>query len=144
MLCLHCFRQSHLQHFESPCLVSLLRTHNYTTEPGYQVILALLWIKIYLVPSKFVGLTYFAITPYMNGVLGLDSALLRLYWDAKPGLMRWICYDACPWCRIDRSTRWPTVHCATTVPRMPPHIYANPPSVLSHVKGVDQIQPREN
>ena len=33
----------------------------------------------------------------------------------QPGLMRWIYYESCPWCRIDRSTCWPAVQCATTV-----------------------------
>ena len=38
----------------------------------------------------------------------------------QPGRMRWIFYEPCPWCRIDRSTCWPAVQRATTVPRMPP------------------------
>ena len=30
------------------------------------------------------------------------------------------CYESCSWGRIDRSTCWPVVQRATTVPRMPP------------------------
>ena len=30
------------------------------------------------------------------------------------------CYESCLWCRIDRSTCWPVVQCATIVPWMPP------------------------
>ena len=39
---------------------------------------------------------------WMNGVLGNDSALLRLYW-AEDNLGQWdeFCYESCPWCRID-------------------------------------------
>ena len=59
----------------------------------------------------------------MNGVLGHDSALLRLYW-AGDNLGKWdeFCHESCPWHRIDRSTCWPAVLCATTVPQMPPLI----------------------
>ena len=45
-------------------------------------------------------------------VLGHNSACPRLYWDEF-----W--HESCPWCRIDRSTCWPAVQRATTVPRMP-------------------------
>ena len=38
----------------------------------------------------------------------------------KYGIMRWICYESCPRCRINRSTCWPVVQHATTVLRMPP------------------------
>ena len=43
----------------------------------------------------------------------------------QPGLMRLICYESCPWCRIDGSTCtcWPAVHRATTVLRMPPNMW---------------------
>ena len=51
----------------------------------------------------------------MIGVLGHDSALLRLYW-ARDNLGEWdeFCYESCPWPRINRSTCWPAVqHCTT-------------------------------
>ena len=49
------------------------------------------------------------------------SALLRLYW-AWDNLGQWdeFCYEPCQWHKIDRSTCWPAVQRATTVPRMPP------------------------
>ena len=56
----------------------------------------------------------------MNGVLGHNSALVRLYW-AGDNLSKCdeFCYESCPWCRIDRSACWPAFQRATTVPRMP-------------------------
>ena len=58
----------------------------------------------------------------MIGVLGHDSAMLRLYW-AGDNLGEWdeFCYESWPWCRIDRSTFWPAVQRATTVKRIPPN-----------------------
>ena len=58
---------------------------------------------------------------WMIGVLGHDSALLRLDW-AGDNLCEWdeFCYESCTWHRIDRSACWPVVQRATTVPRMPP------------------------
>ena len=60
----------------------------------------------------------------MNGVLGHDSTLVRLYW-AGTNLGEWdkLCYESRPWCRVDRSTCWPAVQHATTVPRMPPKLF---------------------
>ena len=55
---------------------------------------------------------------------GHDSALLiRIYW-AGDNLCEWdeFCYESCNWRRIDRSTCWPAVLRATTVPRMLPHM----------------------
>ena len=58
---------------------------------------------------------------WLIGVLGHDSALLRLYWAGDNlGECDEICYEPCPWHRIDRSTCWLAVQRATTVPRMPP------------------------
>ena len=37
----------------------------------------------------------------------------------QPGLMGWISLWIMPWCSINRSTCWPAVQCATTVPWMP-------------------------
>ena len=61
--------------------------------------------------------------PGMNGVIGHDSALIRLYW-AGDNLGEWdeSCYEACPWCRINRSICWPAVQRTTTVPRTPLYI----------------------
>ena len=54
----------------------------------------------------------------MNGVLGQDSALLRLYWaEDNLGECDEFCYES--WRSIDRSTCWPAVQHATTVSRMP-------------------------
>ena len=48
---------------------------------------------------------------------------VRLNW-AGDNLGEWheFCYEPCPWYRIDRSTCWPAVQRATTVPRMPPRV----------------------
>ena len=56
----------------------------------------------------------------LNGVLGHDSVLARLY-CAGDNLGSWdeFCYASCPSCRIDLSTCWPVAQRATTVPRMP-------------------------
>ena len=61
---------------------------------------------------------------WMIGVLGHDSALCRLYW-AGDNQCDWdeFYYESCPWRKIDRSTCWPAVQRATTVPRMPVRWY---------------------
>ena len=56
---------------------------------------------------------------WMIGVLGHDSAPLYCAGD-NLGEYDEFCYESCPWCRIDRSTFWPAVQRATTVPRTPP------------------------
>ena len=63
---------------------------------------------------------WYRLSEWMKGVLGHDSALLKLYW-AGDNQGEWddFCYESCPWSRIDRSTCWSAVQCATTVPRMP-------------------------
>ena len=46
---------------------------------------------------------------------------VRLYWTGDdPGEWDEFCYEACHWRKIDRSTCWPGVQRATTVPRMSP------------------------
>ena len=57
----------------------------------------------------------------MNGVLGHDSAPLRLYWVGDNlGECAEFCYESCHWHRIDRSAYWPAVQRDTTEPRMLP------------------------
>ena len=57
---------------------------------------------------------------WMIGVLGHDSALLRLNW-AGDNLGEWdeCCYESCLWRRSVRSTCWPVAQRASTIPRMP-------------------------
>ena len=41
----------------------------------------------------------------MEGVLGHESALARLYWGGDNlGKQDEFCYESRPWCRIDRRT----------------------------------------
>ena len=74
--------------------------------------------------TSFTIYGYFVCTyEWMNDCrLGQDSALLRLYW-AGNNLGEWdkFCYKSCLWHRIDRSTCWPAVQRATTLPRIPPY-----------------------
>ena len=53
---------------------------------------------------------------YMNGVLGHDSALVRLYWTRD--ILGWrdeFCYESWPRCRIVRSIYRPAVQRATLI-----------------------------
>ena len=60
----------------------------------------------------------------IRGVLGHDSALVRLYCAGDNlGEYDEFCSESCSWRRIDRLTYWPAVQRATIVLRMPPFIW---------------------
>ena len=73
-------------------------------------------------------LLYYTQSPWsillkMIGVLGHDSALVRLVRLGTTWTNEKVCYETCPWCRINHSTCWPAVQRATTVPWMSPTYY---------------------
>ena len=47
------------------------------------------------------------------------SCAVRLHWAGDNEII--FCYESCPWCRIDRSTCWPSAQSATTIPWTSPH-----------------------
>ena len=61
--------------------------------------------------------TKYSIIPAVKWCFRPRFCTVRLYW-AWDNLGYWnlICYESCPWCRIDRSTCWSAVQHATNVP----------------------------